>query len=217
MNKETKQESSIPVATRVSVVTLAELDKYWVEGEGKYIKSMSQLVSWSLELLTEVLRANGKIESIESVAEAHRRLMGRELYQPSLSKRSFNKIGTAIKFENLRLEGIDPKKDFGEGSNVTRAYNMLHNSKSVQPLSRKGYSELTKKAIEIYDSKWGVQPKETIDINKNVDVNIDSVKEGMSEEEAVQTIKSLDEQWKREKEEMDKILGINSTGDEVSE
>ena len=217
MDKETKQESSVPVATRVSVVTLAELDKYWVEGEGKYIRTMSQLVSWSLELLTEVLRANGKVESIESVAEAHRRLMGRELYQPSLSKRSFNKIGTAIKFENLRGEGIDPKKGFGEGSNVTRAYNMLHNSKSVQPLSRKGYSELTKKAIEIYNSKWRDQPKETIDINKNVDVDIDSVKEGMSEEKTVQTIKRLDEQWKREKEEMDKILGINSTGDEVSE
>ena len=217
MNKETKQESSVPVATRVSVVTLAELDKYWVEGEGKYIRTMSQLVSWSLELLTEVLRANGKVESVESVAEAHRRLMDRELYQPSLSKRSFNKIGTAIKFENLREEGIDPKKGFGEGSNVTRAYNMLHNSKSVQPLSRKGYSELTKKAIEIYNSKWRDQPKESIDINKSVDVDIDSVKEGMSEEGAVQAIKSLDEQWKREKEEMDKILGINSTGDKVSE
>ena len=217
MDKETKQESSVPVATRVIVVTLAELDKYWVEGEGKYIRTMSQLVSWSLELLTEVLRANGKVESIESVAEAHRRLMGRELYQPSLSKRSFNKIGTAIKFENLREEGIDPKKGFGEGSNVTRAYNMLHNVKSVQPLNRKGYSELTKKAIEIYNSKWRDQPKESIGTDTSIDVDIDSVKEGMSEEKTVQTIKSLDEQWKREKEEMDKILGINSGGDEVSE
>jgi hypothetical protein len=134
MNKEIKQEASIPVQTRTSVVSLAELDQYWTS-EGRGIKSMSQLVSWSVELLCEVLRSNGKIKSIESIAEAHRYLEGRELYQPSLRKRSFDKLGSAIRFENLREVGEDPGEVTEGRENINRAYKMLHNKTSVQPFN----------------------------------------------------------------------------------
>lgn len=217
MDKEVRQESSVPVATRVSVVSLAELDEYWMR-EGKFIRTMSQLVSWSLELLCEVLKANGKIESVETVASAHKRLKDRELYQPSLSKRSFNKIGAAIKFENLREEGIDPKvKVDGENSNITRAYNMLHNRRSVKPFGGKVFSPTVLKAIETYHRLEKGESVESIKKENEIVGSDKIIHEGMSESEVVDKIKSLDSNWEREKREMDEIFKSMSAGDEVSE
>lgn len=127
MDKETKQESSLPVQSRVSIVTLAELEKYW-SNEGYQITNMSQLISWSLSLLREVLRANDKLQfDVMSVTEANRHLLSKGLYQKSMAKRGFKKRATALSFENLRAEGVDPAHA------APRQHKMLHNKKSVNP------------------------------------------------------------------------------------
>jgi len=125
MDREQKQESSISTGARVSIVALAELDKYW-ECEGYQIKTMSQLMNWSLERLCEVVKSNGVIEGIESVKEAHSHLISRRLYQGGMLKRGSLKLDHALKFESLREEGVDPK-DY-----VPQHYNIRHNERSVK-------------------------------------------------------------------------------------
>ena len=121
-----KVESSIPVQGRVSIVTLAELEIYW-KSKGVYINTMSQLLSWSVDILREMLHANKMLpEVVHTVADAHKHLEGVGLYQKSLKKRSMMKIANAMTFENMRMEGIDPKQ-YSE-----RAYKMTHNSNSVR-------------------------------------------------------------------------------------
>ena len=95
--KEFKQESSIVVSSRVSMIDLANLDRYW-HSEEVPIRSMSALVSASLALLVDVLRHNEALrEEIKTVHDAHRWLISRRLYQPSLTKRNRQKISTALK------------------------------------------------------------------------------------------------------------------------
>lgn len=127
MDKETRQESSIPVQSRVSLITLAELASYW-EKEGYGVRTMSQLIAWSLDMLCEVIKRNGAMPVvIESVLEAHKQLEHRGLYQGSMKERAYKKIGAALRFETLRGEGVDPK-DY-----TPTDYNILHNKRSVVP------------------------------------------------------------------------------------
>jgi len=127
MSKEVKQESSIPIQTRVSFMSLAKLHIYWTL-EGYNVRTMSQLGSWSIDLLCEVLEANGKMPAqLETLAEAHQYLQRHGLYQGSLQGRAMKKIGTALRFETLREQGRDPKY------NTPRQHEMLHKESSVQP------------------------------------------------------------------------------------
>jgi hypothetical protein len=90
---------------------------------------MSQLVGWSVDLLCEVLEANGKMPAqIETLAEAHRYLQYHGLYQGSMKERSMKKIGTALKFETMREQGQDPQYV------VPVQHKMLHKKTSVKPL-----------------------------------------------------------------------------------
>lgn len=160
VSTEVKKESSVPVQGRISIVSLAELDRYWQE-IGHNIRTMSQLLSWSIDLLCEVLRANGMLPTeFTSVADAHRYLLQRGLYQRSTEKRAFDKIGAAIRFENLRESGIDPK-DY-----IARHYNMLHNPNSVSSSPVRGIKPDIARGVEIME-----------EIEKHT-------KSGMSEEEA---------------------------------
>jgi hypothetical protein len=128
MSKEVKQESSIPVQSRVSFMSLAKLHMYWI-GEGYVIRTMSQLVGWSVDLLCEVLEANEKMPGeIDSLAKAHQYLQVHGLYQGSSKKIAMKKIGTALRFEALREHGIDPK------SHIPLQHKMLHRETSVEPL-----------------------------------------------------------------------------------
>ena len=157
MRREIKQEASMSVQSRISATTLAELDAYWMS-EGKHIKTLSQLVSWSLDLLTEILWANRKLRyRVESIVEARRYLLERELCQPSLHERGFDKMGTAVKFEGMREEGIDPSKEvrigkFVDNQTTLRQYNMLHNKNSVQPFMGKVDSDEVRRGVEIMES-----------------------------------------------------------------
>jgi hypothetical protein len=127
MERDVKQESSIPAQARVSMVSLAELVNYW-ESEGFRVRTMSQLIAWSLDLLCDTIkRSNSMPVVIESVTEAHRHLEQRGLYQGSLKARAYKKVGAALRFETLRSEGIDPR-DY-----TPIDYNILHNRRSVEP------------------------------------------------------------------------------------
>ena len=133
VSREVKQESSISVQGRVSVLSLAELYLYWTEEEGIVIKSMSQMIGWSMDLLCEILRANDKLpESFESVIDAHRILEGAAIYQPSMLRKSRMKLATSIKFENLREKGIDPSNP-GPDSSLKQQYNTLHKRPVQKP------------------------------------------------------------------------------------
>ena len=123
-----KQESSLPVQSRVDIRTLANLLIYW-ETSSASIRNMSQLLSWSLEMFQQVLITNGKLpEVIESVARANEVLIERGLYQPGLRKRGKEKLLNAIRFENLRIEGEDPEQY------VPQHYNKIHNPHSVRQI-----------------------------------------------------------------------------------
>lgn len=128
MDQDVKQESSIPVQTRVSFMSLAKLHVYWTL-EGYHIRTMSQLVGWSVDLLCEVLEANEKMpDQIETLAEAHRYLQYHGLYQGSMKERSMKKIGTALRFETMREQGQDPQHV------IPVQHKMLHKKTSVKPL-----------------------------------------------------------------------------------
>jgi hypothetical protein len=196
MKREQKQESSMSVQSRISATTLAELDIYWMS-EGKRIKSLSQLVSWSLDLMTEILWANQKMRKrIESVAEARNRLLERELCQPSLYERGFDKMGTAVRFEGMREEGIDPSKPIQDGrfiSNQTtlRQYNMLHNAKSVDPFMGKVDSEIVKQGVSMMGSLPSNQS--LLDELSGIPMREESIlKEGTSPEELAKRIEADD-------------------------
>ena len=129
-DKEIKQEQSIPTAARVNLITLAKLSEWW-NSSGHQVRSMSQLISWSMDLLKEILVSNGKILDTEiSVVEANRYLSEHGLYQQSVRRRAVKKIATAIRFEGMREEGIDPKAE------LPSHYNILHNKKSIEAFSQ---------------------------------------------------------------------------------
>ena len=111
--KEMKRhESSVGVMSRVSIVDLAKMDRYWMTMESTHMRSMSMLVGWSVAALVDVIEANGKMpEGIETVAQAHKYLQARGLYQETTLKNGRSRIGAAIQMETLRAEGHDPVYD----------------------------------------------------------------------------------------------------------
>ena len=185
---EEKIETSIPVQGRISLVSLAELDTYF-ERAGYRIRTMSQLLSWSVELLCSTLKTNKvDIEHFDSIVEANRYLETKGLYQPSMRDRGFKKLGNALRFESLREEGTDPRND------VPHQYNIVHNSHSVEPLpqelepwqkerlekQRLAHLEWKERQMNIAKSS-GLMALGTE--ATNTDDKIVTVREGMSEDE----------------------------------
>jgi hypothetical protein len=199
MEKEVRQEASVPVQTRVSVVSLAELDMYWLR-EGSMIRSMSQLVAWSLDLLCEVLRANNRmVKDIESVSEAHRYLSNRELYQPSLRDRGRYKMSAALKFENLRYEGDDPARIGEKKRRVYSDYNIVHRKNSVQMFEGRVDSDLVSKATEIFNSLPDGKIGELV-------TDPGPVRAGMNEKEFKEHMRASEEAAKEENRKLDELL-----------
>lgn len=168
IGKVAKLESSIPVQSRVSFMSLAKLHRYWVE-EGHSIRTMSQLVSWSVDLLCEVLEANEKMpDQIESLAEAHRYLQCHELYQKSTHERALKKIGTALKFETMRSQGQDPK------SVIPTQHSMMHGRTTIVPdnivsaggMSDGEWEEIQRKIREENEKDRVAQVKAAVEIAK---------------------------------------------------
>jgi hypothetical protein len=153
-SEESKTEGSIPVQSRVNIKNLANLDLYW-ESERYHIRTMSQLIGFSMELLCEILESNGKIiNKIETVAEANQYLNERGLYQQSMKDRSFKKIGMAIAFENMREEGADPKFHASEQYHrVHRKVDTHGNPSAVQPFTgRVRNQRVSQEMIDLYNN-----------------------------------------------------------------
>jgi hypothetical protein len=123
IEREERVERSRPVQARVDVVTLAKLDRYWTMVEGVEIRTLSQLISWSMDLLNNVLEANGHSEEEIDLIEAHRYLGIRGLIQPSLNKRGMKKFGAALTLKSVRDHGGNAKHD------SPHQYSMLHRDK----------------------------------------------------------------------------------------
>ena len=150
---EIKVEGSIPAQARVNIMSLANLDLYWTS-EGYQIRSMSQLIGFSIELLSEILESNRRLkQKIGTIAQASRYLMKRGLYQKSMHKRGHKKLGMAIAFEGMRAEGMRPE------SYAPEIYNRMHrgpdhngNPTTVQPFTGKVDSEEFKRGVEILNN-----------------------------------------------------------------
>ncbi len=123
---EIKQERSIGVSARVDLTTLAEVARYWV-GEGARIKSVSQVINWSMQLLSDILEQNGAIKKDLDFVSARQFMIDYGLTQASNDKRGYKKIASATRFEMMRKEGYEPKQV------DPLAYAILHNQHSVVP------------------------------------------------------------------------------------
>jgi hypothetical protein len=141
-DREKKVEASVPVQTRVDVRSLAEMLLYF-DNNQVVIRTMSQLVSWSVEVAREILKENEVlVREFELTEEAHGLLVGRGLYQQSMYSRGRKKLSASMRFDNLRGAGRDPK------SYVPREYNILHNKKSVDVYDER---EVGKRKDEMMD------------------------------------------------------------------
>ena len=70
--QEIKVEASIPVSSRIDIRVLAEMCAYWDES-GRYIKTMSQLVNWSMDLCSQVLKINDMLPvTMDTLLEANK-------------------------------------------------------------------------------------------------------------------------------------------------
>ena len=188
LEQDVKRETSIPLSARVSIVTLAEIDMAW-RGQERMPKTMSQLVSWSLELLHEILDVQGQLPMKMGVAEAHSYLQTRGLYQGITKTRGFKKIVTAMGFEALREQGINPKQE------APRQYNTIHHSRAVEPkpdVTRLADIDEAIKKNRMKDIREETEEEREARIRKTdailaqARINariIDGIREGMSEEE----------------------------------
>lgn len=131
VERDKRTEASIPLQSRIDIRTIMELVEYW-ESVGVSVNSISRTIAWSLDLLREVLRKNDVLPvQTDSVSEAFNYLVSRDLYKGKMKQRGMAKICTAIGFENLRAEGVDPAHYAGS------RYRQLHNQvKQTSPIER---------------------------------------------------------------------------------
>ena len=210
-NRDVKVESSIPVQTRVSIVSLAKLMNYW-ELSGYPMKTMSQLLAWSIDLLIEVLVANNAMnDNIDTIEKAYQLLRMRGVLQKSLKNRALKKIHASLSFESLRQEGIDPR------NYVPQQYNTLHRNTSVKPyqgtVSTGKFSDGIDEAFERLDEENRKDRKETIqaDIEKAKESGLvieKGLREDMSDEE-------IDEYERKREDEQLKLINQDLTEEDM--
>ena len=131
MRDKTRVESSLPVQSRIDPRDLASMLDFYI-GKGYQINSISQLVSWSVNLCVEALCTAGLYErSITDINEAYRMLEIHGLRQKSMSKVANKRLLSAKGFNELRIEGSDPKFE------SPSEYKRIHNRKTFddQPVA----------------------------------------------------------------------------------
>jgi hypothetical protein len=224
MDKITKQESSIPVQSRVSIVTLAELASYW-EREDRNIKTVSQLVSWSLYLLSEILTTNGMLGKEPSIEEARRYMMEKGLYQRGMETRGYQKLGNAIRFQRMREDGENPQNS---ANPVDRnAYSMLHRApnrfngkpSSVEPFTGKvGNSLVTQEMIDTYNNMKDEDIKPLISREYEMrNVELEPLKQGSTNEDLSERIQSNDKIANTQLDELNSFDPMSLMGKAVKE
>lgn len=121
--RDQKVERLVSVQSRVDLTSLAKLDLYW-KGEGYDLPTVSRLVSWSVDLLVEVLEANGKSKVEISLREAHNYMQSRGLIQRKMMGRG-KKLSAGLRFESIREEGFEPREV------CPHDFNVVHSNKPV--------------------------------------------------------------------------------------
>ena len=126
-----KQERSHPVSARIDLVNLARIALYY-QTQGMHIRTMSQLVNWSVDLLCEVLIANDALDTsyIATLADAVNYLSVNDLIQTQtkhFTKRVQKKLSTALRYETLRDMGGEPEEL------DKRGHKELHRRDSIVP------------------------------------------------------------------------------------
>jgi|LGOV01.1.fsa_nt_gb cytidylate kinase len=117
---EIRREAAVPVQSRIDVRTLAEVCEYF-RSEGIEVRTVSKLVSWSLEGLVDIIKRNGKLRKDKpSVEEAYQFLDSVGMMQNRM--KNSRKLSQAMGFEQLRYEGVSPK-----GYNQP-VYDAIHNN-----------------------------------------------------------------------------------------
>ena len=129
---ELSQERSMVVSARVNVVKLAEL-AIAIDEHGGYVRTMSGLINYCVEISYDTLKANRWISGHISNSEnplllATDVLDEKRLLRRGMKERNDKKYRMARGLENLRNEGDDPSY-----ANPT-VYKILHNKHSVQPV-----------------------------------------------------------------------------------
>lgn len=119
MNNDIRREASIPVQSRIDIRTLAEICRYFRISDIN-IKSASQLVSWSLEMLLQTLKINDKLPNERPTIEDAYGYLGREgLMQKRML---YGKVSKGLAFESIRMEGENPAEK------ASHSHKMVHNN-----------------------------------------------------------------------------------------
>ena len=188
--EEERQEASVPVQGRVSLVALAKMALYF-ESKGYRMRSVSQLLGWSLEMIVEVLENNGFKSEVDGVRKAREVMIERDLSQRGMDKRGRMKLATAIRFEGLREEGYEPKIIDKVG------YNILHNKNSIKSYVGRSKNSMIDRAVEIY------REKESRDNDKGIET---LVKERMTDDEFSRKMKEIERRDKEQRKLMDEAI-----------
>jgi len=121
MNKgEVRREASVPAQSRIDIRTLAQLTQYWFD-TGVHVKSISQLISWSLESMVEILRINGKTGEKPTIEKAEEFMSTLGLMQRGMKRK---KLLIAKTSESLSIEGSSLQ------SYAPKEYKAIHNNKN---------------------------------------------------------------------------------------
>lgn len=217
--KGIREENSVPVESRISIRRLAELDIYW-EREGYQIRTMSQLVAWSMELLCTVLEANEKAVEIETIREAYERLVIRGL---KVKKAGFMKMGAMLRFESMREEGLNPVEYAGA------QYAVVNRRNTMSPMPGEAKAVYVSPFEEDYRKAQILKEQEEQDRrNKEVENAVKDRKDRGILAEEVNKKNRLENipdnkasanltEWEREKRERDYLKALNAPVDEQIE
>ena len=173
-SREEQQEASIPVQGRVNFKNLATAHRWW-ELQGVSIRTMSSLLSYTFDAFIDVLEANDSLKGckFDSLSDANMYLRSNNLYQRSARERGRKKISSALRFEAMRGQGIDPR------FSTPVQHKMVHKHTSVQP------NEVTVETGKTFgDVDWDAVDKRIAEEDKkDVDKTVKEAKDfGMIEE-----------------------------------
>ena len=138
MNKvdDSKIERTMPVATRIDLVVLADLS-LMMDRMGLRPNTMSGLVNSCVEIAHKACEDMGWLEQrCDGLSDAFYTLKSQGLIQASMYRRSRVKMQNAMAFENLRKEGINPK-DYVPGQ-----YNTMHKARGSGSVSASKMREI---------------------------------------------------------------------------
>lgn len=125
-------ERTAVASVRVDLINLA-LWSDWMNKQGAPPKSVNQAVGSALNYIVDLLRSNGQITESITLNQAAVMLDNNRLLQKRMYGRKGSKLGTFMSFENMRMEGDDPRRS--DRFNI-RAYDTLHGNdeRTTMPL-----------------------------------------------------------------------------------